>query len=373
MSFYHWFSSHPNEISLSGDSSRMSTIGKELRIAGANKENATKQSDFRRISSVPDIWSQHRLFEMLLLNKVEDASYQEYVDIANREWRAMLALLVMAESYGVKIETEPIRFPGKDDPRKKYSGSGYLFAAYSTRPHRAQWPSMDIYYVKDGDSRYPIAMSSPTVHVIPTKDAWDNLRAVYGGRIPWVTDNQVFAPVVDEDGIAKPFLLGERQEDQLPAMMPVHALMLQRWLARYRAEIAQRQRNNDPAASLQSVKLLSDYEDALAQAFRLNAQSMPSLENFFATGDHQEGLKLDNYRVPQNLKIFLDRALYSVIDQNSTQAEILDTHRFAGGIAPECLLSKSNNNGEYTQFFIPMPVTQTFWQLWKDNEDLNPT
>ena len=74
MSFYHWFSSHPNEISLSGDSSRMSTIGKELRIAGANKENATKQSDFRRISSVPDIWSQHRLFEMLLLNKVEDVS-----------------------------------------------------------------------------------------------------------------------------------------------------------------------------------------------------------------------------------------------------------------------------------------------------------
>ena len=373
MSFYHWFSSHPNEISLSGDSGRMSTIGKELRIAGANMENVTRQSDFRRISSVPDIWSQHRLFEMLLLNKVEDASYQEYVDIANREWRAMIAILVMAESYGVKIETETVRFPGKDDPRKNYSGSGYLFAAYSTRPHRAQWPSMDIYYVKDGDTRYPIAMSSPTVHVIPTKDAWDNLRAVYGGKIPWVTDNRVFAPVLDEDGIAKPFLLGENQEDQLPAMMPVHALMLQRWLARYRAEIAQRQRNNDQAESLQSVKLLSDYENALASAFRLNAQSMPKLDSFFATGNQQAGLRLGSLRVPQDLKIFLDRALYSVIDQESTQAELLDTHRFAGGIAPECLVSKGHKDGGFTHFFVPMPVTESFWQLWRDNEDLKPT
>ncbi|MDD4312583.1 MAG: hypothetical protein PHW41_08895, partial [Eubacteriales bacterium] len=67
MSFYHWFSSHPNEIGLSGDSGKMQTIGKELRIAGTNMENVTRQNDFRRISSVPDIWSQHRLFDMLLL------------------------------------------------------------------------------------------------------------------------------------------------------------------------------------------------------------------------------------------------------------------------------------------------------------------
>ena len=71
MSFYHWFSSHPNEITLSGNTNKMRDIGKELRISSANQPDSTKQTDFRRISSVPDIWSQHRLFEMLLLNKAD--------------------------------------------------------------------------------------------------------------------------------------------------------------------------------------------------------------------------------------------------------------------------------------------------------------
>ena len=69
MKFYHWFSSHPNEIDLSGGVEKMQTIGKELRIVDAKQAARPKQTDFRWISSVPDIWSQHRLFEMLLLNK----------------------------------------------------------------------------------------------------------------------------------------------------------------------------------------------------------------------------------------------------------------------------------------------------------------
>ena len=97
MSFYHWFSSHPNEIDLSGGIYKMQDIAKELRIVDAKQEARPKQTDFRRISSVPDIWSQHRLFEMLLLNKAEDPSYLEYEAIAKREWRAMLSLLVLAE------------------------------------------------------------------------------------------------------------------------------------------------------------------------------------------------------------------------------------------------------------------------------------
>ena len=114
-------------------------------------------------------------------------------------------------------------------------------------------------------------MSSPTVHVIPTKDAWRNLRTVYPGQIPWLTDNQVHAPIEGEEGFEVPFKLGEKEEDKVAAMMPVHALMLQRWLARYRDELAQRQRNKEESALLQSIKLLSSYEDALTKAFRLNA------------------------------------------------------------------------------------------------------
>ncbi len=373
MSFYHWFSSHPNEITLSGNINKMRDIGKELRIAGANQPQNTKQTDFRRISSVPDIWSQHRLFEMLLLNKAEDPSYTEYEAIAKREWRAMLALLVLAESYGVEVHTKQIVFPQQDVLREEYKGSGYLFAAYNARPNRDTWQSMEVYYIEAAGTQYPIAMSSPTVHVIPTKDAWRNLRAVYPGQIPWLTDNQVHAPVEGDEGFAVPFKLGEKEEDKVSAMMPVHALMLQRWIARYREELAGRQRNKEALALLQSIKLLSSYEDALEQAFRLNALKMPDLLNFFETGDQQVGMKIGNLRVPKNLKIFLNRVLYARIDQDSAQEEILDTNRFAGGIAKECLVSNPQGEGKFSHFFVPMPVTDIFWQLWRDNQGLNPT
>ncbi len=373
MSFYHWFSSHPNEITLSGNTNKMRDIGKELRIFGANQPESTRQTDFRRISSVPDIWSQHRMFEMLLLNKAEDPSYLEYEAIAKSEWRAMLALLVLAESYGVEVHAQTIVFPQQEVRREDYKGSGYLYAAYNARPNRGTWPSMEVYYVEAAGTRYPIAMSSPTVHVIPTKDAWRNLRMVYPGQIPWLTDNQVHAPIEGDEGFAVPFRLGEKEEDKVSAMMPVHALMLQRWLTRYREELAERQRNNEASALLQNIKLLSSYEDALAQAFRLNAMRMPDLLSFFETGDQQAGMRIGNLRVPKNLKIFLNRVLYARIDQDSAQEEILDTHRFAGGIAKECMVSNPQGEGKFAHFFVPMPVTETFWQLWRDNQALKPT
>ncbi len=365
MSFYHWFSSHPNEIDLSGGIYKMQDIAKELRIVDAKQEARPKQTDFRRISSVPDIWSQHRLFEMLLLNKAEDPSYLEYEAIAKREWRAMVALLVLAESYGVKVHTKQIRFSDS-------VSSAYLRAAYSTRPNSDRWPSMEIYYIEAGDMQYPIAMSSPTVHVIPTKDAWRNLRMVYPGRIPWITDNQVHSPVLDDDGRATPFQLGEKEADKTPALMPVHALMLQRWLMKYRDDLAAQQRLQGAAATLQSVRLLSDYEKALSEAFRLEAQRMPNMMSFFTAAEQQDGMKIGDLHVPKNLRIFLDRAFYSVIDQASSLPEVLDTHRFAGGIGKECLVSKKQLDGKWTHFFVTMPVTGEFWKLWHDNEDLIP-
>jgi len=365
MSFYHWFSSHPNEIDLSGGIYKMQDIAKELRIVDAKQEARPKQTDFRRISSVPDIWSQHRLFEMLLLNKAEDPSYLEYEAIAKREWRAMVALLVLAESYGVKVQTQQIRFSAP-------VSSPYIRAAYSSRPNRENWPSMEIYYIEAGDMQYPIAMSSPTVHVIPTKDAWRNLRMVYPGQIPWITDNQVHSPVLDDDGRATPFLLGEKDADKAPALMPVHALMLQRWLMKYRDDLAAQQRREGAAATLQSVRLLSEYEKALSEAYRLEAQRMPNMVSFFAAAEERDGMKIGDLHVSKNLRIFLDRAFYSVIDQASSLPEVLDTHRFAGGIGKECLVSKKQLDGKYAHFFVAMPVTGEFWRLWHDNEDLKP-
>lgn len=365
MSFYHWFSSHPNEITLSGDTRKMQDIAKELRIVDAKQEARPKQTDFRRISSVPDIWSQHRLFEMLLLNTAEDPSYLEYEAIAKREWRAILAILVLAESYGVKIYTETIRFSDK-------VSSAYLRSAYNTRPNAESWPSMEIYYIKAGDVSYPVAMSSPTVHVIPTKDAWRNLRVVYDGQIPWLTDNQVHAPVVDDDGRATPFMLGEREAEKAPAMMPVHALLLQRWLEKYRETLAAEQKRNPQATVKQEVRLIQEFEDALTEAFRLVKQRMPDMSSFFAAAEQQDGMKIGDLHVPKDLRLFLDRAFYSMIDQASSLPKVLDTHRFAGGIGEECLVSKLQPDGKWAHFFVAMPVTSVFWRLWRDNERLNP-
>lgn len=366
MTFYHWFSSHPNEINLSGDTRKMQDIAKELRISDAKKTERPRQTDFRRISSVPDIWSQHRLFEMLLLNKAEDESYLEYEAIAKREWRAMVALLVLAESYGISIKTETIKFSDR-------VSNHYLRAAYNTRPNQAQWPSMDVYYIEADGERFPIAMSSPTVHVIPTKDAWRNLWITCEGKIPWLTEKQVFAPVVEENGLATPFYLGEKEADKMPAMMPVHALLLQRWLSSYRETLLAQQRREGSAQMLQNLPLLASYEQALSEAFRLKTDRMPSMDNFFAQDEKQVAMRIGDVRVPKNLKIFLDRVFYSTIDQGSTQPEILDTHRFAGGIAPECLVSKQQVDCKYAHFFVAMPVTQEFWRLWRDNQKLNPT
>jgi hypothetical protein len=366
MKFYHWFSSHPNEQDLSGDVSKLQEIGKELRIVDARQQERPMQTDFRRISSVPDIWSQHRLFEMLLLNKAEDPSYLEYEAIAKREWRAMLAILVLAESYGVTIYSETIRFSDK-------VSSPYLRAAYSTRPNPEQFSNMVIYYILNGDVRYPIAMSSPTVHVIPTKDAWRYLRSVYPGRIPWITDNRVYAPIVEEEAPATPFLLGEQETERYPAMMPVHALMLQRWLSKYRADLAAKQRREGNTSALLNLKLVSGYEEALSTAYGLSTEGMPIVESFFESAERQDGMQIGDMRVPRNLKVFLDRVFYSIIDQSSAMPEILDTHRFAGGIAKECLVSKTMADGRTAHFFVAMPVTEMLWKLWQDNEEKQPT
>ena len=365
MSFYHWFSSHPNEIDLSGDIRKMQDIAKELRITDAKKEERPKQTDFRRISSVPDIWSQHRLFEMLLLNKAEDPSYLEYEAIAKREWRAIVAILVLAESYGIRIQTETIRFSA-------HVSNPYLRAAYNTRPNQAQWPSMDVYYVEQEGERFPIAMSSPTVHVIPTKDAWRNLRIVCEGKIPWLTEKQVFAPVVDDNGFATPFMLGEKEAEKVPAMMPVHALLLQRWLANYRETLIAKQKREGTLQQAQNILLIASYEQALSDAFRLRTDRMPDMSSFFATEQRQVATRLNDVRMPKNLKIFLERAFYSTIDKSSSRQEILDTHRFAGGIAKECLVSKQQKDGTFVHFFVAMPVTEEFWKLWRDNEALKP-
>ncbi|MEA4869214.1 MAG: hypothetical protein VB062_01100 [Christensenella sp.] len=357
MSFYHWFPSHPNECELSGGVDKLHDIGQELRVSAARQEQRPAQTDFQRISSVPDVWSQHRLFDMLLLNDALDPSYVEYESIAKREWRAMLAIVVLAESYGVSLQTRTIDF------REGQPLSAYIRAAYSVRPSRDHWDTMDVFYIEKDGREYPIAMTSPTVHLVPTKDAWDSLRAIYPGRIPWLTSEMANAPVVERRGTATPFMLPGAEGERSFAMLPVHALMLKEWLAMYRAQVPETQ-NKD---------ILEQYEEALNQAYHLNGGTMPDITGFFAAETQRTGLKLLNVRVPNKLQIFLDHVFYSRIEQNSAASSIPDTHKFAGGISPQSIFSQQKQGGDYAHFFVAMPVTETFWQLWQSNLNCSPT
>jgi len=357
MSFYHWFPSHPNECELSGGVDKLHDIGQELRVSAARQEQRPPQTDFQRISSVPDVWSQHRLFDMLLLNDALDPSYVEYETIAKREWRAMLAIVVLAESYGVQLQTKTI------DLRDGQSLNPYLRAACSVRPNRDSWDSMDIYYIEKDGREYPIAMTSPTVHIVPTKDAWESLRAIYPGRIPWLTSEMANAPVVDRGDTAAPFMLPGAEGERAYAMLPVHALMLKEWLTMYRAQVPEAQ-NKD---------ILLKYEESLSKAYRLRAGTMPDITGFFAAESQRTGLRLLNMRVPNKLQIFQDRVFYSRIEQNSTAHSIPDTHKFAGGISQESIFSQRMPSGDFAHFFVAMPVTETFWQLWQSNLGCTPT
>ena len=357
MSFYHWFPSHPNECELSGDVDKLHDIGQELRVSAARQEQRPAQTDFRRISSVPDVWSQHRLFEMLLLNKALDPGYVEYEIIAKREWRAMLAIIVLAESYGVQLQTKTIDF------HQDQTQNPYISAAYSVRPSRDSWDSMDIYYVEKDGREYPIAMTSPTVHIVPTKDAWENLRTVYPGRIPWVTNDMAYAPVVEQGDKVIPFMLPGADAERAYALLPVHALMLKEWLKMYRAQVPDTQNKN----------ILLHYEEALTKAYQLKGGTMPDITGFFAAESQRTGLKLFNMRVPNKLQIFLDRVFYSRIGRPDSQSTITDTHKFAGGISPQSIFSQKMASGDYAHFFVAMPVTETFWQLWQNNLDCTPT
>ncbi len=357
MSFYHWFPSHPNECEFNGGVDRLHDIGQELRVSAANTEQRPPQIDFQRISSVPDVWSQHRLFDMLLLNRALDPGYLEYEAIAVREWRAMLAIVVLAESYGIELHVQTT------DLNAKKAQSPFIGAAFGVCPGGKSWDSMDIYYVEKDGRRYPIAMTSPTVHLVPAKDAWQSLNFVYPGRIPWLAADMVHAPVVQRGKSCAPFMLGAQEAERFPAMLPVHALMLKEWLSYYRAR----------AEETQDKDLLEAYETALNTAYRLDGENIPSVAGFFAAPGQPVGAALNGVRLPEKLQIFLDRVFYSCIEQKSRLSTIPDTHRFAGGISQQSIFSQSTTNGEYAHFFVPMPVTETFWQLWQDNLACRPT
>jgi cytochrome c-type biogenesis protein CcmE len=359
MEFYHWFPTHPSLSELSGGLNKISNIGEEINSFDENDAHTSVQTDFRRISSVPDVWSQHRLFDMLLLNRSLDSAYEEYEQIAVREWRAMMAILVLSESYDVPIHTQTVNFAVQAE-------NPYIQAAYSVRPNRDTWQSLEIYYIEKEDKKYPIAMSSPTVHVIPTKDAWESLRTVYPGKIPWLTSDFIYAPAMPDENKPDSYLpyLVETNRISAPAMLPIHALILHEWINNYV--------QNFDAESLDKSILMA-YSTALAVAYNFNGQVLPNIKDILNTASLLTNLKIQGIKIPKVLRVFSETAFYSQIEQDSPLSRLPDTHKYAGGLGEECLFVFGRGLRSYTHYFVSMPVTDMLWALWESNLNLNPT
>ena len=366
MEYYHWFPFHPTSSELTGKREEIKEIGKAIRIVDPKDKDRIKQHDLRRIASVPDIWSQHQLFDMLLTNADQDNSYMEYEEIVVREWRAMLAVLLLADAYDVKVRRETIDFT-------KEAVNPYISAAYKTRPKADRWNSMDIYYIEDVDGQHPIAMSSPTVHIVPTKDAWEKLQKVYPDKIPWLKGGKVHALVENAEatdlGAAKdakpvytPGMIKVAKDREIPAIWQIHALVLKRWLDAY----DQKTSHN----GLLKERLIQDYSYALNSAYKLETATTPNIDD--VVKGHKNGeLQIWRVPVPKTFKLFSDTVHYAIIEQGARYDRLTDIHKAAGGLGDECLKALERKE-KYVHFFIPMPVTEMFWKLWDENAELEP-
>ncbi|MEN6418770.1 MAG: hypothetical protein ABFC73_07590, partial [Clostridiaceae bacterium] len=155
--------------------------------------------DFDNLTSIPDIWAAHRIFDMMIFLppniRRADPVLEQYRDAVVRQWRAILTVLLIGRSkynldivetdYSVSRITAQAGGGARAD---KFMGTivearpqSYIWGAESDVPFNHD--TIRVYRVRGlGGSLLPIAVSSPTTHAVPTPDAWKHLF----GKVPWV-------------------------------------------------------------------------------------------------------------------------------------------------------------------------------------------
>lgn len=154
--------------------------------------------DFDNLSSIPDIWATHRIFDMMLYLpanvRSEDPVLEKYHEAVIRQWRAILTVMLIGQSeYGLQIVSQD--FSAGLIMGQAASGvlsDRFMGAVVSARPRSFIWANENdvpfnqdrirVYSIQVRGELLPIAVSSPTTYYVPTPDAWKNLY----GRVPWI-------------------------------------------------------------------------------------------------------------------------------------------------------------------------------------------
>ena len=154
--------------------------------------------DFDNLSSIPDIWSTQRIFDMMLYLppnvRAEDPVLEQYREAVIRQWRAIVTVMLIGEStYNLQFIVQPYSAAKiKQNAADGTLAGRFLSAVIDSRPKNYIWANEDdvpfsqdtiqVYSIRAGRTLLPIAMSSPTTYFTPAPDAWKHLFK----KVPWV-------------------------------------------------------------------------------------------------------------------------------------------------------------------------------------------
>lgn len=171
---------------------------KQIRDALTIDVEDDTEIDFDNLSSIPDIWATHRIFDMMLYLppnvRKEDPVLEQYRAAVVRQWKAILTVMLIGESeFPLKILASD--FSAKIIAQHAAGGTPadrFMGAVVSARPASFIWgdesaipfnhDKIQVYFIEANGERLPIAVSSPTTYYVPAPDAWKNLY----GRVPWI-------------------------------------------------------------------------------------------------------------------------------------------------------------------------------------------
>ncbi|MDR2359858.1 MAG: hypothetical protein LBD85_01065 [Oscillospiraceae bacterium] len=244
----------------------------------------TDSYDARKVRSIPDIYSKAHLFDMAIRqadSNSDDAFFKNYKSWIEYEWRAMVAVLVLAENLGVKVRAVPF-YPssanpevpakfgedGKDEDRRDVL-SPLEKIIYRSRPTFELWKIPDgntvteeekygwswgngmVFQVcPEGERPVPIAFTSPTTLIVPAADGWKTLWKHYGKIFTWIE------PFAGERGIDPNKMSDENPSIVLKRDFAEYLPVLYSWLELYRLKLAEKAVKTDWCAKKETVGYL---------------------------------------------------------------------------------------------------------------------
>ncbi len=306
--------------------------------------------DYETLRSVPDIWTAHRIYNMMFFGSEDTRDKKatsaiegetgnplqrngvmaRYKASVVKQWRAIMTIILIGRSkYNLNIGYEDVTLESIADPALCMDAGTreIAIAVFKARPELAIWENTGIvpfdpdtvrvYYLEKGGKKQPIAISSPTTYLVPAADVWETLC----GLVSWVKN-----PRVDEGYGVK--------DDFLKHLNRPEAVALEAELRRVAAEF--------PDAILSEIDKANAIK-ALLEAF---------------VSDPDLAAKID----PYNEEALFQETVYYFTDTTKT-LDVRPDDPVLGGIDPACYmidptLRNPGRHQYYNYCYIPMPITE---------------